>query len=63
MAKSFAEEPFSVALHPTSFMAAVGFVDKLRLFTVLMDDVRWADCTQRQHTEETGCRYFGSMLY
>lgn len=38
--KSFSEEAFSVAIHPTGQMVLVGFADKLRLMTVLMDDLR-----------------------
>ncbi len=40
--KVFAEEAYSVALHPTGLSMLVGFADKLRLMVVLMDDLRWA---------------------
>lgn len=38
--KSFSEEMYSIALHPSGLMVIVGFADKLRLMTVLMDDLR-----------------------
>lgn len=38
--KSFSEEMYSIALHPSGLMVLVGFADKLRLMTVLMDDLR-----------------------
>jgi hypothetical protein len=31
-----------VALHPSAHSVLVGFVDKLRLFTVLLDDLKCA---------------------
>ena len=40
--KVFAEEAYSVALHPTGLSMLVGFADKLRLMVVLMDELRWA---------------------
>lgn len=36
----FVEEAFSLALHPSGYLLLVGFADKLRLMTVLMDDLR-----------------------
>ena len=41
LVKVFAEEAYSVALHPTGLSVLVGFADKLRLMVVLMDDLRW----------------------
>ncbi|CAH8577208.1 unnamed protein product [Schistosoma haematobium] len=38
--KQFAEEVFSVALHPTGLFILVGFSDKLRLMNILLDDLR-----------------------
>lgn len=38
--KSFAEEMFSVALHPTGLHCAVGFSEKLRAFHVLVGEFR-----------------------
>lgn len=40
LTKIFAEEPHSIAMHPSGYMVLVGFADKLRLMTVLMDDLR-----------------------
>lgn len=39
--KRFEAEPLSLALHPTGYMLLVGFADKLRLLSVLADDLRW----------------------
>jgi len=39
LSKASAEEAFSVALHPSGFMVLVGFADKLRLMSVLMEDI------------------------
>jgi len=36
----FPEGPTAVAIHPAGFQLLVGFVDKLRLLNVLMDDLR-----------------------
>ena len=38
--KVFSEEPYSVALHPSGFHIVVGFSDKLRVFSLLMEDLR-----------------------
>ncbi|GMH45741.1 hypothetical protein BSKO_13704 [Bryopsis sp. KO-2023] len=40
LVKVFSEEAYSVALHPTGMTILVGFADKLRLMTILMDDLR-----------------------
>lgn len=40
MYKEFQEEAYSVALHPTGLYILVGFSDKLRLMTLLIDDIR-----------------------
>eukprot|EP00887_Chlorella_sp_A99_P007960 scaffold12.g7960.t1 len=38
--KAFDEEIFSLALHPSGYSLLVGFADRLRLMTVLADDLR-----------------------
>lgn len=38
--KHFPEEMFSVALHPTGLHCAVGFTDKIRVYHILVDDLR-----------------------
>lgn len=38
--KEFAEEAFSIALHPSGLYICVGFSDKLRLMNLLIDDIR-----------------------
>ena len=40
LAKSFQEEPHSIAFHPSGLYVVVGFTDKLRLMSLLMDDMR-----------------------
>jgi WD40 repeat protein len=49
--KYFAEEAFSIALHPSGLYLLVGFSDKLRLMNLLIDDIR----TYREFTIR-GCR-------
>ncbi|KAJ8306471.1 hypothetical protein KUTeg_017016 [Tegillarca granosa] len=38
--KEFAEEAYSIALHPSGLYILVGFSDKLRLMNLLIDDIR-----------------------
>lgn len=38
--KEFAEEAYSIALHPLGYFILVGFSDKLRLMNLLIDDIR-----------------------
>jgi hypothetical protein len=40
LVKLFMEEPLSLALHPDGYTVLVGFPDKLRLFTILMDNLK-----------------------
>ena len=40
LVKSFSEEAYSVAFHPSGLHILVGFADKLRLMNLLMDDIR-----------------------
>ncbi|KAI9344641.1 quinon protein alcohol dehydrogenase-like superfamily [Obelidium mucronatum] len=40
LVKYFAEEAYSVALHPSGLYILVGFSDKLRLMNLLIDDIR-----------------------
>ena len=40
LCKHFPEDTFSVALHPSGLHIAVGFTDKLRIFHVLVDELR-----------------------
>ena len=40
MLKYFSEVPMSVAMHPSGLHVLVGFVDKLRLLNLLVDDIR-----------------------
>ncbi|KAH9523432.1 Cilia- and flagella-associated protein 57 [Bulinus truncatus] len=49
--KVFAEEAYSVALHPSGLYILVGFSDKLRLMNLLIDDIR----TFKEFTVR-GCR-------
>jgi hypothetical protein len=38
--KEFQEEAHTVSLHPSGLFILVGFSDKLKLFTILIDDLR-----------------------
>eukprot|EP00198_Chlamydomonas_reinhardtii_P011942 XP_001701279.1 flagellar associated protein [Chlamydomonas reinhardtii] len=38
--RTFADEIFSIAIHPTGLQVLVGFADKLRLMAVLMEDLK-----------------------
>ncbi|CAF1649874.1 unnamed protein product, partial [Didymodactylos carnosus] len=38
--KEFQEEAYTVSLHPSGLFVLVGFSDKLKLFTILIDDLR-----------------------
>ena len=38
--KLFSDDPLSASLHPSGHQVLIGFSDKLRLFNILMDDVR-----------------------
>lgn len=40
LVKYFAEDPISVAIHPSGLYILVGFSDKLRLMNLLIDDIR-----------------------
>ena len=40
LSKQFAEEAFSVAMHPSGFHVIVGFFDKLRVMNLLMEDLK-----------------------
>ena len=40
LVKSFSEEAYSVAFHPSGLHILVGFADKLRLMNLLIDDIR-----------------------
>ena len=41
LVKEFTEEAHCVALHPSGYLLLVGFTDKLRLFAVLVDSLKW----------------------
>jgi hypothetical protein len=38
--KYFGEDAYSVAMHPSGLYVLVGFIDKLRLMNILVDDLR-----------------------
>jgi WD40 repeat protein len=61
LVKSFPEEAYSVAIHPSGMYILVGFSDKLRLMNLLIDDIR----TYREFTIR-GCRevtYFDIFIF
>ena len=57
--REFAEEAYSIALHPSGLYILVGFSDKLRLMNLLIDDIR----TFKEFTIR-GCRevYFELLI-
>ncbi|KAI9220174.1 WD40-repeat-containing domain protein, partial [Blastocladiella britannica] len=40
LCKYFPEEPLSISMHPSGYYLLVGFADKLRLYTIIPDDLR-----------------------
>jgi len=40
LTKHFKVEPLSVSMHPSGLFVVVGFVDKVRIMSILMDDLR-----------------------
>ena len=40
LSKKFSEEAFSAAIHPDGFLVVVGFFDKLRVMSLLMEDLK-----------------------
>ena len=38
--REFSEEATSIALHPSGLYVLVGFMDKLRLMNILIDDIK-----------------------
>ena len=57
--KEFAEEAYSIALHPSGLYILVGFSDKLRLMNLLIDDIRTfkelpiRGCREVRHVTDT----------
>ena len=56
--REFAEEAYSIALHPSGLYILVGFSDKLRLMNLLIDDIR----TFKEFTIR-GCREVTTQFY
>jgi len=56
--KEYAEEAYSIALHPSGLYVAVGFSDKLRFMNLLIDDIR----TFREFAVR-GCREVITWLF
>ena len=44
--REFTEEAHCIALHPSGYNLLVGFTDKLRLFAVLLDTLKYALYTE-----------------
>jgi WD40 repeat protein len=63
--KTYREQPYSVAFHPSGLHIIVGFADKLRLLNVLMDDLRvYKDLPIKQCCEvrwSHGGQYFAAV--
>ena len=53
--KFFQEEPFSVSIHPTGLYIAVGFTDKIKLMSILLDDMV---TTREFHIRSCTCMKF-----
>jgi len=49
--REFSEEAYSIALHPSGLYILVGFLDKLRLMNILIDDIK-----QFKEFTVRGCR-------
>ncbi|KAJ3190576.1 Cilia- and flagella-associated protein 57 [Irineochytrium annulatum] len=65
LVKTFPEEAFSVAIHPSGLYILVGFSDKLRLMNLLIDDIRsFREFTVRGCREcrfSNGGQYFAAV--
>lgn len=62
--KEFQEEAYSVALHPTGLFILVGFSDKLRLMTLLINDIRtFKEFTVRNCREVGYTRMCGDCVF
>lgn len=65
LCKYFAEDPFSVSLHPTGLHAIIGFSDKLRLVNLLVDEARVSREVPIKACREcrfsTGGQYFAAV--
>jgi len=63
--KQFNEDPLCVAMHPSGLHIVVGFADKLRIFNILMDDIRgFKDFSIKGCTEvkfSNGGQYFAAI--
>mmetsp|Transcript_36831 Transcript_36831/g.108610 ORF Transcript_36831/g.108610 Transcript_36831/m.108610 type:complete len:1386 (-) Transcript_36831:299-4456(-) len=65
LVKHFPDEIYSVAIHPTGLQVLVGFADKLRLMTVLMEELKTVKeigikgC--RECSFSTGGEYFAAV--
>ncbi|PAA47901.1 hypothetical protein BOX15_Mlig009485g2, partial [Macrostomum lignano] len=60
--RRFADEAYSVALHPTGHQIAVGFVDKLRLMSLLADGLRTVKEFQIRGCKECAFSNGGHLL-
>lgn len=62
--KEFAEEAYSIALHPSGLYVVVGFSDKLRLMNLLIDDIKpFKEFTIRGCREVCIYTYFNIFIY
>ncbi len=60
--KIFPEDMYSVALHPSGLHCAVGFTDKLRVYHVLVDDLRLCVELPVKACKEVQFSYGGNLL-
>ena len=55
--REFSEEATSIALHPSGLYVLVGFMDKLRLMNILIDDIKqFKEFTIRGCKEVNNCQ-------
>lgn len=62
LCKSFEEEPLCLAMHPTGLHLVVGFADKLRLISILLDDMRLCHEVPIKQCKEVKFSNGGSMF-
>lgn len=60
--KIFQEDPLSLAMHPSGLHLVVGFVDKIRLMNILMDDIRVFHDIPIKHCRDVRFSNGGSMI-
>jgi WD40 repeat protein len=52
LCKYFQDEAYSIAIHPNGLLLLVGFADKLRMMSILMDDLKVRCLVAMQPTQD-----------